>query len=259
MKMQIIARTDTEVKFVVEDLTPQFANALRRIAMSDIPILAVEEVSFISNDSVLYDEVISHRLGTLPLKFDTKAFKMPGECSCEGKGCSNCQIVFVIDKKGPCMVYAKDMKSADAKLAEPLYPDTPIVELEDGQKLKVEAVAVLGLGRTHAKFQASRTHYRYFPQAKADGVKNPEECVKACPKRALSFDGKVNVTVDCDLCGECMNVCKPDGSLKITGDSTKFIFHVDSISSLSSDEIVLQAIEILKKKAKDFAKEAEKL
>ena len=261
MKIKVLSKSDREIKFVIEGVNAQFANALRRISLSEVPVLAIDSVDFYHNDSVLYDEIIAHRLGSLPLQFDPKAFDMPDYCECEGEGCSNCSIVMVVDKKGPGMVYAKDIKSADSEAAKPLYPETPIVELFEGQRLKAEATAVLGLGKNHAKWNAGRAWYWNYPKINLTGsIQNPDEAVKVCPKNALSITGnKVTVTEACDLCGECAKVARPMGALKVGGEAEKFIFNIESVSGLAADKVLLSAVNILKKKAKAFEKEAGKL
>lgn len=259
MKIRVLSKTDTEIKFLIEDSNPQFVNALRRIMISEIPIMAVDSVDFTENGSVLYNEIIAHRMGLIPLMFDTKKFHSKDEHE-DGKTCSMCEVVFVINKKGPAMVHSKDIKSSDPDV-KPLYDNIPIVELFDGQKLKLEASASLGLAKNHARYQASIAHYRYFPTAVLKGkLTNSEEVMKDCPKNAIKIDGeKVSVTMDCDLCKECIKVAKPKGSLEIEGDPTKFIFNIESVSSLKPEEIVFSAIDILKNKAKDFGKEVKKL
>lgn len=207
MKIHVLNKTDSEIKFLLEDSNPQFANALRRIIMSEIPVMAIESVDFIENDSVLYNEVIAHRLGLIPLIFDPKNFQFKEE---EGKADSSNEVVFVISKKSPGMVYSKDMKSSDPEV-KPLYDNIPIVELFDDQKLKLEASASLGVARSHTRYQAAIVHYRYFPIAKIKGkLDNPSEVMKVCPKNALKIDNeKISVTLDCDLCEECVKVAKP--------------------------------------------------
>lgn len=261
MHVQVLGKTDEEMRVVVEGLNPQIANSLRRIMMNRVPILAIQTVDFVKNDSVLYDEIIAHRLGLLPLKFDAKAFNLKEDCDCEGKGCSECEIVFALDKKGPCMVYAKDLKSADKDVADVVYPDTPIVELAEGQSLKLQATASLDIGKNHAKHQASRVYFRFFPRAKVNkNISNLDEVVNSCPKNALSINGnKANVTVDCDLCKECVKTAKPEGSLEIVGDRNKFIFIIESISGLKPEEIFLKGIDILKSEAKEFRSQVLKL
>lgn len=259
MKIKILEKSDTEMKFLLEDSNSQFANALRRIMMSEIPILAIDSVDFSINESVLYSEIIAHRLGLISLVFNPKDFHFKDEHE-DGKTCSMCEVVFVINKKGPGMVYSKDMKSSNPDV-KPLYDNIPIVELFDDQKLKLEASASLGLGLNHARYQVSSAFYTYYPIAKVNGkITNPEEVIKSCSKGAIKIeDNKVTVSLDCDICKECVKVAKPKGSLEINYDNTKFIFNVESVSNLKPEEIVLQAVDILRKKVKDFGKEVGKL
>lgn len=258
MKVKVLNKSETEIQFLLEDSNPQFANALRRIMISEIPILAIDSVDFSMNDSVLYDEVIAHRLGLIPLVFDLKKFHFKDEHE-KGKTCSLCEVVFAINKKGPCMVYSKDMKSSNPDVKS-LYDNIPIVELFENQKLKLEASASLGLGKNHARYQPANAFYRYYPTVNLTGkLNNSDECVKVCPKHALKIDGnKASVSVDCDLCKECVKISKPK-VLEINGDTTRFIFNVESVSGLSVDKIVLEAVDILKNKIKEFGKDIRKL
>jgi DNA-directed RNA polymerase subunit D len=261
MKIKILSKDERKIRFILEDSTPQFANALRRIMMSEVPVLAVDTVCFYNNDSALYDEVISHRFGMVPLWFDAKTFKTPDDCDCEGKGCSNCQIVFVVDKKGPATVLSKDMKSADAAVAKPLVDDMPIAELFEGQRLKAEATAKLGFGKEHAKWQASRVWYGYLPIVEQkEKVTNGHDVEKACAHGAVKVvDGKVEVSPDCDLSCHADRAAKPEGAFVLKGDDTKFVFTVESISGLTAEDIILKAADILRDKAKEFGKEVEGL
>lgn len=257
MKIKMLNKTDREIKFLFEDSNPQFANALRRIMISEVPILSVEKVDFTANDSVLYNEIIAHRLGLIPLVFNPKDFKFKEE---DEEGSASNEVVFVINKKGPCMVYTKDIKSSNPDV-KPLYDDMPIVELFDDQKIKLEAHASLGLGKNHARNQGAIASYKYLATISLNGkIENSDECVRKCPKHALKIDGnKVSIDNNCDLCKECMKVCSPAGSLEIKEDSTKFIFNVESVSGLNAGDLVLQAVDILKSKVKDFEKEAKKI
>ena len=255
MKINVMSQTDHEIKFSVEGITPGFANSLRRAIMGEVPILAITTVDFTSNDSVIFDEVLAHRLALVPLTFDPKSYNMPKECKCEGKGCGQCQVTLALDKKGPATVYSKDLKSG-ADDVKPLYPDMPIVELAEGQKLKLEAIAKLGIGKTHAKWQAAITGYRYWPVAENKGkITNADELSKICPKNAITADdGKIIISTECDTCQECVKAAKPAGSLAVRGDQNKLIFSVESISGLKASQIVSLALDTLKDKAKEFGK-----
>lgn len=158
LKIKILEENEEKIKFVIEDSFPEFANALRRAMISHIPVLAIDYVDIEENSSGLYDEIIAHRLGLIPLKFNSKIYVEKERCKCDGKGCSRCEVVLVLDKKGPCMVRASDFKSA-ADDVEPVFGNIPIVELLKDQALKLEAVARLGKGQEHAKFQAAVVGY----------------------------------------------------------------------------------------------------
>jgi DNA-directed RNA polymerase subunit D len=147
------------MKFSIEGITTGLAGELRRIMISEVPTMAIEFVDFHSNDSMLWDEIIAHRLGLVPLTYDTKFYNMKDDCRCDDKGCAHCQVSFALKKKGPCMVYSGDLKSTDEKV-NPLYDKIPIVELMEGQELELEATAQLGVGKKHAKWQASVVGYK---------------------------------------------------------------------------------------------------
>lgn len=170
MKIEILEKKGNSLKFVLEDSTPAFANTLRRIMISEVPTLAVEEVDFFENDSALYDEVLAHRLGMIPITTDIKSYNITADCTCKGKGCSKCSVTLALSKKGPLTVYSGDLKSSD-KEAVPADDKIPIVKLAEKQKLKLEATAFLGRGKDHAKWQPGIISYEYFSEGKGKSAK----------------------------------------------------------------------------------------
>lgn len=147
------------MKVLIEGITTAMAGELRRIMISEIPTMAIEWVDFHANDSILWDEIVAHRLGLIPLTFDPKYFNFKDECQCEGKGCSRCQVAFALKRTGPCMVYSGDLKTTDDRV-KPVFDKIPIVELMDGQEIELEAMAELGLGKNHAKWQGAVVGYK---------------------------------------------------------------------------------------------------
>jgi len=161
MKVEILNQNKQEIKFSVKEINAPFANELRRIMMSEVPTMAVEWVDFKKNDSAIPDELMANRIGQIPLTFDKKAYNFHETCeNCKGKGCSRCQVELVLKKKGPAVVYSGDMKSK-AKDVQPVFDKIPIVELFEGEELQFEAIAQLGIGRKHAKWQAAVVGYKY--------------------------------------------------------------------------------------------------
>jgi len=181
--MKILKKSKEEIVFSVEEINYSFANELRRIMTSEVPTMAIENVDFKKNDSSLPDELVANRLGQIPLTFDRQAYNMNENCeNCKGKGCSRCQVELVLKKKGAGVVYSGDLKSK-AKDVQPVFDRIPIVELFDPtDEIQFEAIAQLGSGRTHAKWQAALVGYKYdgsnftFNVESVSGL-SPEEIV----------------------------------------------------------------------------------
>lgn len=152
--LKILEQSDKKLTFTI-DTDVGFANALRRVMMNEVPVLAVEQVIFEDNNSGLFDEVVAHRLGLLPLAFDQKSMGKKSECKCGGKGCSRCEVRLTLEKQGPAMVLSDDL------VCDGVVPEkgVPIVELLDNQRIKLEAVAQLGVGTDHTKFQSAIVGY----------------------------------------------------------------------------------------------------
>jgi DNA-directed RNA polymerase subunit D len=219
--------------------------------IAEIPNMTIDTVDFQDNTSALFDEIVAHRLAMIPLQFDQDKFNLLGECKCEGKGCPLCQVFFALEKTGPAMVYSSDLKSSN-KNVKPTSPDFPIVKLLKYQHLKLEAMARLGTGKEHAKFQAANVSYSYLPsiEAKSEDLKKIEN---ACPKAILEVKNGKLVIIDpyaCDECKACEEVS--GGNAKIKNDETKFVFRVESISGIDPEYIIEKSAQILQEKAKDF-------
>lgn len=64
------------ISFDLVGLDASIANALRRILVSEVPAVAIEDVFMYNNTSIVQDEVLSHRLGLVPIKVDPRRVKM---------------------------------------------------------------------------------------------------------------------------------------------------------------------------------------
>ncbi len=182
IKIEILERTKDTIKFSVEGISPSFANSLRRIMISEIPTMAIEWVDFKKNDSAMYDEIIAHRLGLIPLTFDKKAYKLPEECRNASVKDSQCYAKLKLKKKGPCVVYSGDLESDDESV-RPVFDKIPIVKLFEGEELELIAYARLGYGKEHIKWQGAVVGYSIDDKGKVifevescSGLK-PEEIV----------------------------------------------------------------------------------
>lgn len=252
MKIKILSKKDNEVKFLLEGTTVPFANALRRTMIAQVPIFAMEEITFIENSSVLYDEMIAHRLGLIPLASDPKEIDR-----------KRSQVVkFTLQKEGPGTVYSADLRTTDKKV-KPVYGTIPIVELADGQKVILEAEAIPGVGADHAKWQPTTAcAYKHLPDFKVSSACNAcKKCVEACPRKCLKMAGskpKMDDEAACSLCRTCAEEC-PKEAIEVLPRSDTFLFTVESSGAMPATDIVMAGAKVLEAKSKEFAAELKKL
>ena len=166
MEIKLLKSDDNKVMYHISDAETSLVNALRRAIMEEVPVMAIDEVVFEKNSSALYDEVIAHRLGLIPLTTDLKSYEIEDETKPKSKARSKFELKITLSAKGPCTVYASDIKTKDPKV-KPVYPEMPIVILLKGQELEFEATAKLGIGKDHAKFAPGLVYYRFYPILKA--------------------------------------------------------------------------------------------
>lgn len=271
MKMQVRELTDARCTFVVDDTTPDVVNTLRRFLIAEVPKMAIDEVEFhmgpirdeegneYDSNSALFDEMIAHRLGLVPIPTDLTHFTFREKCECGGSGCPHCTIIYVLNKKGPCMVYSGDLQplgDMSLRVKEELIP---IVKLKEKQALLIYATAIMGLGSQHAKWQpVTVCGYKYYPEIKVSGCADPESCVGSCPKDVFELkDGKVVVSSPekCDLCQNCVSACtKADGTscVEISGKEDKFLFNFETDGSLKAKDALSYALEMLMNRFEDL-------
>ncbi len=236
-----------KLSFILKGVKPAFANALRRLMIEEVPVMAIEDVEIRKNNSILYDEMVAHRLGLVSLTTDLKSYNLPSACKCKGEGCARCQVKMTLKAKGPATVYASDIKSKDTAI-KPVYPKTPIVKLLKGQDVEIEATAMLGQGKDHMKWSPGLVYYKYKPSIEIGNVKKPEAVVEACPVNIFELkEGKLTVNKDklmtCHLCEACVDI---DEGIKLNYDSTEFIFYVESWGQLDPKKLVLEASKLFK-------------
>jgi len=152
--IKLINKSDKKLVFSGE-ISSTLANAIRR-NVNEIPILAIDTLEISKNDSALYDEIISQRMGLVPLKNEN--LRLPEECDC-GKedGCGKCSTKFKVSKKGPCVVYSSDLSPKDS-----IEYKMPITILAKEQEIEFVAIARMGQGITHTKFSPGILYYKYM-------------------------------------------------------------------------------------------------
>jgi len=173
MDIKILRRRENTVKFVITGAKLRFVNALRRAMIAEVPKFAIDEVDIYENTSLLYDEQLALRLGLLPLKIETKTDPDQDHGDYDYNNYydygADDQILLTLkaispERAGNTVVYSKELISSDPSVTV-AFENIPIVKLitterEVGgrrsvtrQKIALEAIAKLGRGRDHAKWQ----------------------------------------------------------------------------------------------------------
>ncbi|MCJ1478448.1 DNA-directed RNA polymerase core subunit rpc40 [Lambiella insularis] len=181
--------------FSLVGIDASIANAFRRILLSEIPTLAAEHVFVHNNTSIVQDEVLSHRLGLVPLTGSTAGLKwLRFDKDRVSKVATDWDTVILLlriectKNKGAkpgeddplklyhnAHVYArhlqwtpvgrqKDMFPEPDGIIRPTNPDILLAKLRPGQAIDLEIHCVMGLGADHAKFSPVATaSYRLLP------------------------------------------------------------------------------------------------
>ena len=210
--IKIINKSNEKVNFKT-DMDISLANAIRRSA-NYIPILAVDSLEISKNDSALYDEIIAHRVGLVPLV--NEKLKLPAECGCEKEeGCVKCSIKLKLSASGPCTVYSDELSPKNSVIYK-----MPITILDKDQELEFVAIAKMGLGIQHAKFAPGMIFYRYSE----DLEKEDDESFKKLVEKS-----------------------------KKSGEKELTVF-VESWGQIPAKEIFTESIEVLNKEIKELVK-----
>lgn len=244
MEVRILesSKDKLQLSFMIRGTTPAFANALRRLTMTEVPTMAIEDVEFRKNSTALYDETIAHRLGLLPLKTDLKSYRM--KKGAEDDGAAACEAIFTLKAKGPGIIYASALKSKDPKIV-PVYPDTPLVLLLKGQELELQATAILGKGKEHTKWGPCLVWHTFEPTLSIN-TKSPmlEKMKQLYPPQIFDKNGKIDkaAILDNNLIDAVDGVC--DDVIKVEYNEKNIIVHMESWGQLDCKTIVQKAVEL---------------
>jgi len=243
-----------KVSFLIKNGDTAFVNALRRNILHEVPTMAIEEVELKKNSSVLYDEIVAHRLGLIPLKTDLKSYELPKNQEEIDERAAKCTLKLTLKAKGPGIVKAKDLESADPKVV-PVYPDMPIVKLLKGQQLELEAVAILGKGKEHMKWAPGLAFYTNQPSITVNNKSQLLEKFKSnYPPQVFDKSGKIDkgLIMDLNLVDAVDGVC--EDIVKVEYNPDNFIFTIESFGQLSPKEMLVEAVNILNDGLGEFEK-----
>ncbi len=263
MQIEFASLDDSLARFTLSGASPAFANAFRRAMIGEVPTLAIEDVRIYNNTSALFDEMLAHRLGLIPIKTDLSSYTTQEKCTCDGAGCPACTVTYTLSAEGPRTVSSNDLIPADPK-AVPVYDNVPIVKLTKGQTLVLEAKAVLNTGRVHSKWQPTLVcGYKNHPVVTiSEGCDACGMCVDECPRQVLAVRGKKvevvsNKLPDCSMCKLCEKACIASGigdepAIHVSAETDRYIFVVEGDGSLPVKEIMNRALLYIKEQSDEL-------
>jgi len=217
IKIQDYDKEKQKLSFVT-DMPISLANAIRRSVL-EIPIMAIDEVEIMRNDAALYDEIVAHRLGLIPIK-TTAASK---------------ETKFKLKMKGPKVVSSTDLSPS----VETDY-ELPITILDEDQEIELVAEARLGKGIDHIKYSPGLISYKHNLDEEILDFINIDEDGKA------EFDEEELKTKN--LTEEEIN------KIKKIKESKELLFSIESWKQIEVKEIFSKTIEALNKNLDELNK-----
>lgn len=253
MNIKPISQKKEVSKFILQDSAVSFVNSIRRLILDEVTVMAIDSVEIRKNDSALYDEMIAHRLGLVPLTTDLASYKLRSQCACEGEGCLSCEVKLTLKKTGSCNVYASDLVTSDPKI-KPTYGKMLIVKLFEGQEIDLIATATLGKGKEHSKFSAGYMTYKYLPKVTAPKDTNLEKLQKEINVDIIT-NGKIDNEKVISANLDSLAPLFEEGILKLDQSNTDFIVTIESYGQLSPKEMLFQAANEMQMKMNAFSKQ----
>jgi len=236
--VEFIDRGDREARFLVRDVTPAFANGVRRAMLADVPTMSIDAVRVVENSSVMFDEMIGLRLGLVPLTTPPGEFEI-GDT-----------VTLALDVQGPATAYSGDLVSSD-EMVEPADENVPIIDLKEDQRLEVEADAVYDTGKEHAKHQGGvAIGYRNLQRAEVVGER--DEFADDDPeivRGVIEDDGEL---VPAEAFDNDLRNRYPDSEVRVEDVPNAFVFDVETDGSMSVEELVLAAVDTLYDRADEL-------
>ena len=260
MKLEQLHKEDNKLAIRITDTTAAYVNTLRRYLIARVPTMAIDYVEFKKNNTILYDEMVAHRLGLIPLTTDLESYSLPKEEWNEPTGDPRVELQLTLSvppAKQATVVTAKELTSKDKKVV-PVHKDMPIVKLMEGQDIEFIATARLGTGEEHSKWSPGHVWYKHYPHIKiTKQPKQSEEVAKQYPdlfevksKKLSVKKGAEYLMPDKPLDVEGIEVTHKDGD---------YILFIESWGQLSPQDMIAHALSAYDQQLDEFTKLAKTL
>ena len=264
-----------QVEFI--DVNYSFVNSIRRSLVSMVPCLAIHEVDFhmgslgayldeesgeekeYESISAMFNEIVAHRIGMLPIPTDEKTIEAFGDSI--GDDSKQPEIMYSLHKQGPCTVYSGDLEpvNGDTSLTIP-ETSVPIVKLAEGQAILVYAKAKMGTAKQHAKWQtAVAPRFYQAPTLTVSSGKGSKTVIDVAGKENFKKKGKNHIIEDPVKAHEAIKKLESlwndedaQNAMTITRNKTHFILEFETTGAMEAKLALEQALKSLDNHCKDF-------
>eukprot|EP00760_Papus_ankaliazontas_P003109 PhM_4_TR11434/c0_g1_i1/m.23362/K03027/RPC40, POLR1C; DNA-directed RNA polymerases I and III subunit RPAC1 len=268
------AGTDqTTLQMCLTGCTLPIVNLLRRLVMSEVPTMAIDSVLIEENDGIVFDEALCHRLGLVPIHAPSSKFDYITDLgkynAMDTEPSAGQVLMFTLNVIGtteaPTCVYSRDLQWVPLPGQEALASydigvvnkNILIAKLAKGQRIKLKAYAVKGIGLTHAKWSpVSCASYKLATRVKINPASTKRcsdeqisEFISRCPMGvfAQADDGSLLVRDEsaCTSCRECLRGTTDVGTeplVVLERDKNEVHMTVESVGQMSAVEVVSTAL-----------------
>ena len=278
MKVNVLQMEDYYAQIEFKDVNYSFVNSVRRSLVSMVPCLALHEIDFhmgslgsyideesgdereYESISAMFNEIVAHRLGMLPIPTDAKTIEAFGDSI--GDDSKQPDIMYSLHKQGPCTVYSGDLEpvSGDDAL---IIPETnvPIVKLAEGQAILVYAKAKMGNAQKHTKWQcAVAPRFYQAPNITVSSGKGSKAIFDIVDKKDFKKKGKSHV-IDNPVKAhaalkkleQLWNDKEAKESMEVSTKKDHFIFEFETNGAMKADLALEQALKALDGHCNEFA------
>lgn len=278
MKVKVLKMDDYYAQVEFKDVDYSFVNSVRRSLVSMVPCLALHEIDFhmgslgsyvdeesgdekeYESISAMFNEIIAHRLGMLPIPTDKKTVEaFGGTINDDSK---QPDIMYSLHKQGPCTVYSGDLEpvNGDDSL---IIPETnvPIVKLSEGQAILVYAKAKMGVASQHTKWQcAVAPRFYQAPTITVSSGKGSKAVLDTVGKEKFTKKGTNHVITNPVVAHQALkdleklwNDEDAQKAMEVTTKTDHFVFEFETNGAMKADLALQQALKAFNTHCEEFA------
>jgi DNA-directed RNA polymerase subunit D len=167
--------------------------------------------------------------------------------------------MYSLNKRGPATVYSGDLEPLGDEKLKPKDAKIPIVKLTEDEGILIYAIAHLGTGSMHARWQAVHAAgYRPIPEITINQkkVKDMDRVVGNCPRDVFEINKKTLKVKDIEACILCRTCEDEDiggkGAIEVNAETDRYLFRFETDGAVDPGVAIQYAFRVLDARYSDF-------